>query len=175
MGIEQQMMQPQQPPNQGQPPADTPEPGDTSDQGGDGANTDELDLKIAVMLGERLLEEGGFDVIEKALGSSDPGQVIGQFLMQMGQQMMESMPDGITLSPKILLAKGGWVEQISDYIQEKGVAKKAIMDKAEIYVASTSQKMAQAKGGMAGGVQAPPSPQVGADPSAPPTMPQGAQ
>lgn len=122
-------------------------------------NEDEIDLEIAVLLGQRLLDDGGFDVVEKAVASSsDPGQVIGQFIMQMGTQLMESMPEGTELSPAILLAPGGWVEQISDYIQDEGVADKAVMDKAEIYVASTAQQMAQQA--MAKG-----------DPNAPPVAP----
>ncbi len=137
MGIADQMMNQ----DQGQP----------SDQGGQeapgqegGSKEDALDLQIAVLLGTRLLEDGGFDVIARAeQHSSDAGQVIGQFLMQLAQQMMESLPDGVTLSPTILLAKGGWLEQMSDYIQSHGHVPKKIMDKAEIYVASTSQQMAQ--------------------------------
>lgn len=164
MPLEQQMMQ-QQPPS----PADMPDQGKTGAK--DSSAEDELDLKIAVLLGQHLLQDGGFDVIDKAVKSSkDPGQVIGQFLMQMGQQMMESMPDDIKLSPKILLARGGWVEQISDYIQEKAHVKKEIMDKAEIYIASTAQHMAQAKGGNVDGVPPPPTPQAG-DPNAAPAMP----
>lgn len=107
---------------------------------------DEIDLRIGVLMGQRLLEDGGFNVIEKALEQSkDPSQVIGQFLMQLGQQLMESMPEDVKLSPAILLARGGWLEQMSDYIKEQTGASEAIMDKAEIYVASTAQKMAAAR------------------------------
>ncbi len=124
----------------------------------------DTDLKIAVLMGERLLEEGGFDVIEKASASSkDPGQVIGQFLMQMGQQLMENMPEGVTLSPEIMLAPGGWVEQMSDFIQSEVGVKKDVMDKAEIYVASTAQQMAQGKQ-QQGSPEAPP---VAPGPTAP--------
>jgi hypothetical protein len=124
-----------------------------------GSPDEELDLKIAVMMGERLLEDGGFDVIDRAVASSkDPGQVIGQFIMQMGQQLFEGMPDDMKLSPSIMLADGGWVEQISDYIQKQAGVKKEIMDKAEIYVASTAQQMAQGK-------------QQQGDPNAPPVAP----
>jgi hypothetical protein len=114
---------------------------------------EELDLQIAVLFGRRLLEDGGFRVIEKAAASSrDPGQVIGQFLMQMGQQMMESLPEDVQLSPTILLAEGGWVEQMSDYIQENLGIKREIMDRAEIYVASTAQQMAEAHQSQASGL-----------------------
>lgn len=126
---------------------------------------DDLDLKIAVMLAQNMLEEGGFDVIEKALaGSSDPAQVIGQFLMQLGQQLLENMPEGMEINPGILLARGGWLEQISDYIQEELDVKAGVMDKAEIYVASTAQQMAESKQ----------QPQQAA-PAGPPVMPEGVQ
>lgn len=111
-----------------------------SDPGGD------LDMKIAVLMGMRLLDDGGFEVIDRAVESSkDPGQVIGQFLLQMGQQLYEKMPEDLKFSPDIMLAEGGWVEQISDYIQaELGVAPE-VMNKAEIYVAHAATQMAQNK------------------------------
>jgi hypothetical protein len=140
------------------------------------SDEEELDLKIGVLMAEHMLMGGGMDAIETAVNSSsDPGQAVGQFLLQMGQQLMESMPDDMKLSPKILLCKGGWLEQVSDFIQEEGGVKKSIMDKAEIYVAHTAQQMAAAKqqqgGGQVDGVQAPPAPGPGAPA---PTMPQPA-
>lgn len=136
----------------------------------EGTEQEELDLKIAVLMGERLLENGGFDVIEKAVAQSkDPSQVIGQFLMQMGTQLFESMPDDVALSPSILLARGGWVEQMSDFIQEELGVKQDVMDRAEIYVATTAQQMAQQQAAPAG---APP--QEAAPQPAGPAMPQGA-
>jgi hypothetical protein len=126
-------------------------------EGGGGGEED--DLEIAVLTAKHLLEDGGFDVIDKAVASSsDPGQVIGQFLMQLGTQMFENMPEGVTLSPAIMLAHGGWLEQISDFIQEQLGVKREIMDKAEIYVASTAQQSAQAS-------------QQQGDPNAPPVAP----
>lgn len=108
-----------------------------------------LDLRIGVLMAEDMISKGGYDqVIAPALKSSrDPGQVIGQFLMQLGQEIMENMPEGMELTPKILLAQDGWVEQISDYLQEEYDIKKEIMDKAEIYVATTAKQMSDARGG----------------------------
>lgn len=127
----------------------------SQEEGGD----EELDLQISVLLAKHLLEDGGFDVIEKAVdSSSDPGQVVGQFLMQLGTQMHENLPEGVTLSPTIMLARGGWLEQVSDFIQQELGVKKEIMDKAEIYVASTAQQMAQGA-------------QQQGDPNAPPVAP----
>jgi hypothetical protein len=159
MALEQQMMQQQAPAEQqAGPPSLQP----LTDE-------EEMDLKIAVLMTEHMLQEGGFDVIQKAVDSSkDPGQVIGQFLMQLGQQLHESMPDDMKLSPKMMLVKNGWLEQVSDYIQEEDGVKKDIMDKAEIYVASTASQMAKAKqqqsGGTIDGIAAPPAPGPGAPP-----------
>ena len=105
---------------------------------------EETDLKIAVLLAERLIDEGGIKVIDDAVKTSnDPGQVIGQFLMQMVSQMSEQLPKEIQLSKRIYFAHGGWVEQISDYLQEQYGIDKKIMDRAEIYIATAAQKMAQ--------------------------------
>lgn len=137
----------------------------------EGGSDEEMDLEIGVLIAKHLLEDGGFDVIEQAVASSsDPGQVVGQFLMQLGTQMFENMPEGVDLSPAIMLAKGGWLEQVSDFIQEELGVKKEVMDKAEIYVASTAQQMAQ-------GAQAqgdPNAPPVAPGPSAAPPLPMGA-
>lgn len=105
---------------------------------------EEEDLSIAVGLAENAIDDGGIDVIRDAIESSnDPGQVIGQFLMQLGSQIVENMPEGMELSKKVFLAEGGWVEQISDFLQEEYKIKKDVMDRAEIYIASSSQQMAQ--------------------------------
>jgi hypothetical protein len=109
--------------------------------------------------------------------------VIGQFLLQMITQMVESMPDGIKLSPSILLAKNGWVEQISDYIQETIGTPKDIMDKAEIYIATIAQQKARANAQQAAGGQPPVDPNAQAAPADPsqgqptaaPVMPQPVQ
>lgn len=123
---------------------------------------EEADLRIMVNMAEDMIDEGGIDVIEQARGSSDPGQVIGQFLMQLGSQLGEQLP--FEISPRIMLAKGGWLEQVSDYLQDEYDIPKKDMDRAEIYVASSAQSMSQ-------GQQAA---QQGAPAQQAPAMPQGA-
>lgn len=103
----------------------------------------EQDLTIAVNIAKNLIDDGGWDIIEQALESSDPGQIIGQFLMQLVAQMTENLPEGIDIDPAIYLAIGGWVEQISDYLQEEYDVSKEIMDRAEMYIGTASQQMAQ--------------------------------
>lgn len=108
------------------------------------SDEEETDLKIAVLLAERLIDDGGIKVIDDAVKTSnDPGQVIGQFLMQMVSQLNEKLPKEVQLSKRIYFARGGWVEQISDYLQEQYKIDKKIMDRAEIYIATAAQKMAQ--------------------------------
>lgn len=139
------------------------------------SDEDEMSLDIAVLLGKKLVDEGGAEVLQAAETSSDPGQVVGQFLMQLGSQLAEKMPPEVQLPPTIFLAKGGWLEQMSDFLQEEYDMPREIMDRAEIYVASTAQQMAQ--NNQAGGAPAPgggPA-ETAAPVAAPPVMPGGMQ
>ena len=77
---------------------------------------EEDQLEIVVLLAENLIDEGGIEALDMAKGSKDPGQVIGQFLMQLGSQLGEQLP--FEISPRIMLARGGWLEQVSDYLQD---------------------------------------------------------
>lgn len=102
---------------------------------------EERELEIMVALGENLIDEGGWQVIQQAEQSSDPAVVIGQFLMQLGSQLGEQLP--FDISPRIMLAEGGWLEEMSDYLQEEYDVPKDVMDRAEIFIASNAQGMAQ--------------------------------
>ena len=105
------------------------------------SDEEERDLQISVMLAENLIDEGGWKVIQQAEQSSDPAVVVGQFLLQLGAQLGESLP--FEISPRIMLAEGGWLEQVSDYLQEEYGVPKQVMDRAEIFIASSAQAMAQ--------------------------------
>ena len=105
------------------------------------SDEEERDLQISVMLAENLIDEGGWQVIQQAEQSSDPAVVVGQFLLQLGAQLGESLP--FEISPRIMLAEGGWLEQVSDYLQEEYGVPKQVMDRAEIFIASSAQAMAQ--------------------------------
>lgn len=123
---------------------------------------DEADLGIMVTLTKNLIDDGGYEIIEQAQNSKDPGVVIGQFLMQLLTQLEEQLP--FEPAPIVIFAEDGWVEQVSDYIQEEYQVPKKIMDRVEIYIASSATQMAQA----AQQEQAQP------QEAAPPAMPQGA-
>lgn len=129
---------------------------------------EDRELDIMVLLAKNLIDDGGFEVIEQAEGSKDPGVVIGQFIMQLGSQLAEQLP--FEPSPRVMLAVGGWVEQISDFLQEEYDVPKKVMDRAEIYVASSAQQMAQQQAPAQPGA----APQPQQAPPAGPAMPQGA-
>ena len=104
---------------------------------------EESDLTIMVTMAEDMIDEGGWQVLQQAEQSSDPSVVVGQFLMQLGSQLGEQLP--FDISPRIMLAEGGWLEQVSDYLQEEYGIPKEVMDRAEIYIASSAQGMANAQ------------------------------
>ena len=107
------------------------------------SNEEEQDLAIAVNMAMDLIDDGGWQVVQQAEQSKDPAVIIGQFLMQLGAQLGEQLP--FPISPRIMLAEGGWVEQVSDYLQEEYDVPKDVMDRAEIFVGSSAQQMAQAQ------------------------------
>lgn len=134
---------------------------------------EEQDLQIAVLMGEQLFEEGGYDAVAKAMTSKDPGQVVGQFMMQFISQMFEQLPPDITLSKRIVLAEGGLVEQLMDMLIANAGIDKKTADRAEIYIGTTAQAMAgSAKQQEAAAPQAPGPAPVPAVPG-PEAAPQG--
>ena len=102
---------------------------------------EEDELRVMVNLAMNMIDEGGDQIIDQAMNSKDPGTIIGQFIMQLGSQLGEQLP--FEISPRIMLAEGGWVEQISDYLQEQYDVPKKVMDRAEIFIGSSAQNMAQ--------------------------------
>lgn len=101
---------------------------------------EEDELRVMVNLAMNMIDEGGDQIIDQAMNSKDPGTIIGQFIMQLGSQLGEQLP--FEISPRIMLAEGGWVEQISDYLQEQYDVPKKVMDRAEIFIGSSAQNMA---------------------------------
>ena len=85
------------------------------------SDEEELDLQLAVAMAKKMLVEGkGLDVIKSALDSSqDPSAVIGQFFAQLFAQMHEAFPQDLEISPRIYLARGGVLEQLLDFLEEK--------------------------------------------------------
>lgn len=138
--------------------AEAPETDDTLN------DSEEKDLSIMVNLAKNLIDDEGINIIKQAEKSKDQGQVVGQFLFQLGSQLAEKLSGQVEISPRILLAEGGWVEQVSDYLQEEYGVAKNVMDRAEMYIGGMAQQMANnQKGGQ---------PQPGAE-QAQPAMPQG--
>lgn len=79
------------------------------------------DVEIVTRMGIQLLMEGGgLENIERALRQSqDPGQVVGQFLAQLIAALVEQLGGQIDLDPRVFLAKGGFLENILDFIESK--------------------------------------------------------
>lgn len=130
------------------------------------SDEEEQDLSIMVNLSKEFIDDGGVDVIDQAVEqSSDPGTVIGQFLMQLASQISEQLPEDVEISPKIFFARGGWIEQISDYLQEQYGVSKEIMDKAEMFIGTAAQQMQQGEAAKMQQAQAPAAPAAPALPA----------
>lgn len=85
-----------------------------------GKNYNGPELEMAVRLGAKLLQEGGLDVIKKAIDQSqDPAQVVGQFLAQVMAKLAEQMRDNYGADPGMFLAKGGWLDYMLDIIENE--------------------------------------------------------
>ena len=109
------------------------------------ADAEEKDLSIMVNLAKNMIDDEGINVIKSAENSKDQGQVIGQFLFQLGSSLAEKLSGMVDVSPRIMLAHGGWVEQVSDYLQEEYGIPKDVMDRAEMYVGGMAQDMANSQ------------------------------
>lgn len=78
------------------------------------------DVEILVRVGIQLLKQGGLDIIKKAINSSsDPAQVIGQFMAQLILKMGEEFVEKMQLDPRAFLAKGGFLEELLDYLEQQ--------------------------------------------------------
>lgn len=136
-------------------------PAQPGQKGKAASGLEELDLEIAVKMGTRLMKEaGGLKAIEQAMnGSGDPVQAISKFLVQLIVQIKEAVEQqGIELSPNIVLAQGGWVEQMLDVIEGELGLPPDFSDQVFADVVETFKALAQS-GGNAG-------PQPGAAPQA---------
>lgn len=135
---------------------------------------EEQDLTIMVALAQNMIDDSGIDVIKSAEKSKDQGQVIGQFMFQLGSQLAEKLSGMVDVSPRIMLVEGGWAEQVSDYLQEEYQIPKNIMDRAELYIGGMAQEMAAAQQGGGAPAGAAPAQPAGPEQQMPPMpMPGG--
>lgn len=78
------------------------------------------DAELVSMMGMAMLDNGGLDTIKAALDTSqDPGQVVGQFLAQMAGEMAQMTQDKMGIDPAVYGQKGGFLDQMLDYIERK--------------------------------------------------------
>lgn len=82
---------------------------------------DEEYAEYVYLLGVDLLEEGGgMNTLRKAVEqSADPLLVISQFIVQMVGQLSEVLSEETNFDPRVMLARHGFVDNITDYIVEK--------------------------------------------------------
>lgn len=115
---------------------------------------EEMDLEITVRIAERLLSQGGYEVLAQAVEqSADPAQVMGTFLAQMMMQLHEGLPPEMEVSGNVYLAEGGWLDLVGDLIEETLGVEHQLIEDAKIYAAEDS---------MAAGTEPPPQEQAGA-------------
>lgn len=124
------------------------------------------DAEIATRMGIQLLNEGnGLQTIQQAIEESqDPAQVIGQFLAQMMGQLAEQLAKEANIDPGVFLAKGGFLEAILNYIEQKLGYPEEFSDQIYnevleiIKAAAMSPRGSGAMGGMEQQAQAQPQP-----------------
>lgn len=82
---------------------------------------DAKDQRMLVQMGVDILEQGkAIQTIKAALESSeDPAQVVGQVMSQTLMALAEQSVQEMGVNPKIFLAKGGWLNDMLDYLEGK--------------------------------------------------------
>lgn len=123
---------------------------------------DEEFAEYVFLLGVDMMEEGGLDVLRKAVQqSSDPILVISQFLVQLVGQLSEVLSEEANFDPRVMLARGGFVDNITDYIVEK-------LNLEEEAIGMIEQEVMEMIKGLAQGEKQPdPNAQVPEDPAMP--------
>ena len=147
---------------------ETPEVEEQESSGGNMTDDQERDLELAVLFGKNVLADAEEQIIAPALKSKDPGQVLGQFFLTLIKKIDESFVNDMALDKAIYLAEGGWLEQMSEELQDEYGVSEDITNRMETYVASMAQQMAQQ--GQQQEAQAP-----AAVPPGAPVMPTGVQ
>lgn len=78
------------------------------------------DRKLVSMMGMAMLDNGGLDTLQKGLEQSqDPAQVISNFMAQLIGQQAEYTQQTFGINPAVYTQKGGFLDQIVDYIERK--------------------------------------------------------
>ena len=137
------------------------------------AKSKNSDSELVSMMGMAMLDNGGMQVIEKALqGSEDPGQVFGNFMAQLIGQIAEFGQSNLGIDPGIFLQEDGFLDQMLGYIERKLKLPPEFSDQVygetlEVVKAAASggEQQASPGGGPAPAPgQAPPAPAAGGPP-----------
>ena len=120
------------------------------------------DLKISVHLAKKSMQEGGgLAALNNAIeNTTDPAQVISKFLVQLLMSIKDSLTkQNIELSPEIVLADGGWVVQMVDFIEKELKLPPAFSDETIVDVLETFKAMAQGEAKQEAAASQPQTPQ----------------
>lgn len=79
------------------------------------------DIELLVRTGIKIMKDmGGMQLIDEAINTSnDPVQAIGQFLGQLVMRLGEDVAQELDLDPRALFAKGGFLEEMLNYIEDQ--------------------------------------------------------
>jgi hypothetical protein len=103
------------------------------------------DTELVVRMVIKMLSEGeGLQVIDTAVRESqDPALVVGQFLAQMMAALMEQLSGELGVDPHVVLAEGGALETILDYIETRLGYPEEFSDEIYVQVLETIKAAAQ--------------------------------
>jgi hypothetical protein len=103
------------------------------------------DTELVVRMVIKMLSEGeGLQVIDTAVRESqDPALVVGQFLAQMMAALMEQLSGELGVDPRVVLAEGGALETILDYIESQLGYPEEFSDEIYVQVLETIKAAAQ--------------------------------
>lgn len=78
------------------------------------------DAELAVRMAIKMLNNGGLEQLSNAINQSqDPAQAVGAFLTQLMGSLAEKLRDEANVDPGVFLAKGGFLDAILNYIEDK--------------------------------------------------------
>ena len=139
-------------------------------------------VETLYLMGVDLMKEGGVlpQLAQGLQKSSDPAQVVGQFIVQMIGQLAEVAAAEFNFDPRVFLAQNGWLERTLDFIEDELSLPEEFSDEVDdvvlemIKALAQGEKQPEAPAQAAPGIQGavPPSgvasQQMGAEPGASP-------
>ena len=109
---------------------------------------DEELAEYVFLLGVDMLKEGGgIQVLQKAVQqSADPIVIIAQFVVQMVSQLSEVLSQETNFDPRVMLARDGFVDSITEYLTKQLKLDPEAADMIEQEVLDMMKGLAQGEG-----------------------------